>query len=176
MKGITNKINKITLLYFLAIVLWTCNNEDPVESKFGSSTPGQSDNTWLISSNEVFDGGPGKDGIPSIDRPNFSEVNSIGYMKVDDLILGLKVGNEIRGYTHPVLDWHEIVNDQVKDHPIAITYCPLTGTGIGWNRKIGNLVITYGVSGLLYRNNLIPYDRQTNSQSHFSNTRRKLRS
>jgi hypothetical protein len=44
-----------------------------------------------------------------------------------------------------------------------MTYCPLTGTAIGWNRLIEGTKTTFGVSGLLYNNNLIPYDRLTNS-------------
>ena len=46
---------------------------------------------------------------------------------------------------------------------MAITYCPLTGTGIGWNRVISGNTTTFGVSGLLFNTNLIPYDRSTDS-------------
>jgi len=63
----------------------------------------------------------------------------------------------------PILDWHEIVNDEMGDLFFAITYCPLTGTGIGWNRKLGAEPTTFGVSGLLYNSNLMPYDRQSSS-------------
>jgi len=61
------------------------------------------------------------------------------------------------------LDWHEIINDELNGKNVAITYCPLTGTGIAWNRKIKGGTTTFGVSGLLYNTNLIPYDRLTNS-------------
>jgi len=120
---------------------------------------------WAIPTDEVFDGGPGKDGIPSVDDPRFSTSsdNETNYLLDTDLILGLQVGDEIRGYTHPILDWHEIVNDDVNGLPIAITYCPLTGTGIGWDRTVNGNITTFGVSGLLYNSNLIPYDRITDS-------------
>jgi len=39
----------------------------------------------------------------------------------------------------------------------------LTGTGINWNANIGGTETTFGVSGLLYNSNLIPYDRKTDS-------------
>lgn len=121
---------------------------------------------WLVPSNEVLDGGPGKDGIPSVDNPQFAPIADIDYMDDDDLVLGFKIGNEVRAYTHKVLDWHEIVNDEVNGFPIAITYCPLTGTGIGWGREVNGGVTEFGVSGLLYNSNLIPYDR--NSDSNWS--------
>lgn len=120
-------------------------------------------NSWLIPENEIFDGGPGKDGIPSIDNPRFTDAGSVAYLNPDDLVLGVKVGNEIRAYPHIILDWHEIVNDDVNGLPLAITYCPLTGTGIGWDRRVNGGATTFGVSGLLYNSNLIPYDRATNS-------------
>ena len=70
----------------------------------------------------------------------------------------------ISGHTpHRILDWHEIINDEIGELKLSITYCPLTGTGIGWNREIDGTLTTFGVSGLLYNTNLIPYDRATDS-------------
>ncbi len=133
----------------------------------GGNSGGNSGNsTWLIPSNQVFNGGPGKDGIPSIDSPQFSNITSVdalNFMEENDLVIGIKVGDDIRAYPHPILDWHEIVNDEVGGIPIAITYCPLTGTAIGWERTIENTETTFGVSGLLYNTNLMPYDRASNS-------------
>ena len=118
---------------------------------------------WLVPIAEIFDGGPGKDGIPSVDEPQFSAMADIDFMREDDLIIGVKVGTEIRGYPHPILDWHEIINDKIGNLGVAVTYCPLTGTGIGWNRMVAGKETTFGVSGLLYNSNLIPYDRDSDS-------------
>lgn len=118
---------------------------------------------WSIPISEVLDGGPGKDGIPALINPNFSPVQNINYLRDTDLVLGIKNGGDIRAYPHAILDWHEIVNDNLGDISVAITYCPLTGTGIGWNRIIKGNETTFGVSGLLYNTNLIPYDRETDS-------------
>jgi len=80
-----------------------------------------------------------------------------------NLVIGFAQGDDARAYPHFILDWHEIVNDRVGDIHIAVTYCPLTGTGIGWEREINGSVTTFGVSGLLFNSNLIPYDRNTDS-------------
>ena len=56
-----------------------------------------------------------------------------------------------------------IVNDNIGDNNFAITYCPLTGTAVGWNRQVGNRLTTFGVSGKLYNTNLMPYDRESDS-------------
>jgi len=128
----------------------------------GGGSGGQS-NIWLIPVDEVFDGGPGKDGIPALENPQMISAVEATYLNDDDLVIGYKVGNDIRAYAHKVLDYHEIVNDKVGNQPVAITYCPLTGTAIGWDRIIKGNETTFGVSGLLYNSNLIPYDRATDS-------------
>lgn len=120
---------------------------------------------WSIPKEEVLDGGPGKDGIPALVNPSTLTVSTTGsdFLQDSDLVIGYKNGENIVAYPHTILDWHEIINDNVGDVSVAITYCPLTGTGIGWNRIINNSETTFGVSGLLYNTNLIPYDRATDS-------------
>jgi hypothetical protein len=122
-----------------------------------------SEGDWLLPRDMIFDGGPGKDGIPALASPRFTTPEKATYLRDNDLVLGLVVGDDVRAYPHPILDWHEIVNDEVGGSPLAITYCPLTGSGIGWKRNFSGDVTTFGVSGLLYNSNLIPYDRLTNS-------------
>ncbi|MEM8528113.1 MAG: DUF3179 domain-containing (seleno)protein [Bacteroidota bacterium] len=142
-------------LIALLVLFYACEKESVPDT--------ESEGNWLIPQNEIRDGGPGKDGIPSIDNPEFVAVNDIDFLSEDDLVVGVKVGAEIRAYPHLILDWHEIVNDQLEDLSLALNYCPLTGTAIGWKSKIDGKVTTFGVSGLLYNTNLMPYDRLTNS-------------
>ena len=145
-----------------SLLLWGCE-EEPFGDGNTSSTGSSKNSSWSIPKDEVFDGGPGKDGIPALDEPNFIPAGEEDYVGEDDLVIGFVVGDKARAYPHSILDWHEIINDRVGEVNISVTYCPLTGTGIGWNRVINNQVTTFGVSGLLYNSNLIPYDRQTNS-------------
>ncbi len=129
------------------------NNSDQVNNAGG----------WLIPQNEVFDGGPGKDGIPAIQNPDFITASQAAYLSDEDLVLGFVDGNDARAYPHSILDWHEIINDDINNHSVAVIYCPLTGTGIGWDRMVNNSKTIFGVSGLLYNSNIIPYDRATDS-------------
>lgn len=151
-----NLLSKNVLLLFAILFLTNaCSNDGDVS--------GQNNRGWLIPEGEVRDGGPGKDGIPSVDNPTFAPIAEIDFLTDDDLVVAVKEGNEIRAYAHDILDWHEIVNDKVNDRAVSITYCPLTGTAIGWDRTINGKETTFGVSGLLYNSNLIPYDRETDS-------------
>lgn len=142
---------------FTSIFILGCSGDDP------SNNPSALQNDWLIPVDEVLDGGPGKDGIPSVDNPKFTNASSITFLRESDLVIGYSFNGIEKAYPHIILDWHEIVNDGIGNQPYAITYCPLTGTAINWSREINGTSTTFGVSGLLYNSNLIPYDRSTDS-------------
>lgn len=144
---------------FLVIFYSSCGDESVTPETIDPIEP----NSWLVPQDQVFDGGPGKDGIPSVDAPSFSAFDDIPVQLHDQLVLGIVHDGIIRAYPHTILDWHEIVNDDIGDLSVAVTYCPLTGTGIGWNRIVNGTKTSFGVSGLLFDSNLMPYDRATNS-------------
>ncbi|PHN04622.1 DUF3179 domain-containing protein [Flavilitoribacter nigricans] len=118
---------------------------------------------WLIPEDEILDGGPGRDGIPALFSPFFISAEEATYLADEDIVLGLKFGGEIRAYPHLILDWHEIVNDRLGEEHICITYCPLTGTGVAWDRKLNGELTDFVISGLLYNSNMIAYNRETDS-------------
>ena len=153
---------KIFFTFFALAIFISCTPEEKmiIEEEGGVvvQTP-----AWLIAQDEVFDGGPGKDGIPSIDAPIFIETTNEDYLESDELVIAMSFGDHVRVYPHSILDWHEIVNDNIRKHNYALTYCPLTGTAVAWNREIDGKITQFGVSGLLYNSNLIPYDRETDS-------------
>ena len=142
------------------------DNITPEDRTSGNNNSGNNANSdWLIPISEVKDGGPGKDGIPSINFPNFVETNDTeaDFLKDTDLVIGIIKGGSVRAYPHLILDWHEIVNDSFSDNFVSINYCPLTGTAFGWKGSLNGKKSTFGVSGLLYNTNLILYDRNTDS-------------
>ncbi len=109
-------------------------------------------------------GGPGKDGIPSIDEPVFVPAAKASFLSDDEPVFGLVRGGEVRAYPQQVLVWHEIVNDTIGDEPIVVTYCPLTGTVVGFTGLPDRPNLTFGTTGRLVNSNLLMYDRQTDSE------------
>lgn len=101
-------------------------------------------------------GGPPKDGIPAIDNPVFTDATGAGFLDDDAVVLGVTSGAEAKAYPRMVLVRHEIVNDTLDDTPVSVTYCPLTGTALGFERGR----TTLGVSGWLINNNPVMFDRQ----------------
>lgn len=118
---------------------------------------------WSIPLAEVVDGGPGKDGIPAIDRPLYESAMTISTVADDMRVVVVRRGTEVLAYPRDVMDYHEIVNDGPADDSFTVSYCPLTASAVGWNVSASLTRKSFGVSGLLYNNNLILYDRETDS-------------
>ena len=116
----------------------------------------------LVPPDQILHGGPGRDGIPAIDAPKFVSPSGVA-LAAGDRVLGLARNGVVKAYPVRILNWHEIVNDRFGDEAIAITYCPLCGTGIAYAARAGGRPTTFGVSGLLYNSDLLLYDRATQS-------------
>lgn len=113
---------------------------------------------------EIRGGGPAVDGIPALVRPRRSSAAEADRaLKPGDAVLGLEIGGESVAYPIRLLNWHELVNDEVGGVPVAVTYCPLCRSGIVFDRRAGDAVREFGVSGLLYNSDLVMYDRGTRS-------------
>jgi hypothetical protein len=75
----------------------------------------------------------------------------------------VEFGGEVRVYPLRILTVHEVVNDQVGDVPIAVTYCPLCNSAVAFERTVDGQVLRFGTSGLLRKSDLVMWDRQTES-------------
>ena len=118
----------------------------------------------LVDPAKILSGGPPKDGIPSIDAPVFVPVPEADrWLGDNELVLALVRGGIKRVYPFQVLVWHEIVNDTVAGEPILVTYCPLCGSGIAYERVLDGQAVEFGTTGKLYNSNLVMYDRQTDT-------------
>lgn len=124
-------------------------------------TPLHVDDSLARLRENVGGGGPGKDGIPSVDDPSFEPVSEVGDRILSNHpVFGVEVDGEAKAYPQYVLVWHEIVNDVVGGVPLAVTYCSLTGTVLAFERG----GVEFGVSGKLVNANLVMYDRETDSR------------
>ena len=111
---------------------------------------------------EILSGGPPKDGIPSIDNPEFISVREVdGWINPNEPVILVDLNNEAKAYPLQILVWHEIVNDNVGGIPVIVTFCPLCNTAIAFSRTVEGEIYDFGTTGRLRFSNLIMYDRQT---------------
>ncbi|MQA26966.1 MAG: DUF3179 domain-containing protein [Micromonosporaceae bacterium] len=133
-------------------------------NRSATAPPAESD-AWLdLLAENTASGGPGKDGIPAIDKPRFVTAREMSGLEPDDPVFGLVHKGQARAYPQMVLVWHEIVNDRIGGEPISVTYCPLTGSAFGVEGEAGGKALTFGTTGQLVNSNLLMYDRQTDSE------------
>lgn len=122
--------------------------------------------------------GAARDAIPAITEPAFGpdwaglsmsipgEFDTIEIeprLSPDDRIIGVANDAAARAYPLRVFNWHEVVNDRFPTadggtEPLLVTYCPLCGSGVTAERRLGGAVPTFGVSGMLWRADLVMYD------------------
>ncbi len=112
---------------------------------------------------QIYAGGPLKDEIPTLTDPVPVWGKRINFLGPEDRVLGVLIHGHARAYPIRMLNWHEVVNDVVGGQPIAVTYCPLSGTGMVFNALVDGERMDFGVSGLIYKSGVLFFDRKTES-------------
>ncbi|HXU46505.1 MAG TPA: DUF3179 domain-containing protein [Thermoanaerobaculia bacterium] len=111
---------------------------------------------------EIVSGGVGFEGIPALDRPTAIPAAEARYLRDGEKVFGVFLGGVARAYPLRLLDWHEMLNDEISGRPITLSYCTLCGSGVLYSTATpAGKPRTFGTSGLLYRSNKLMVDRQT---------------
>ncbi len=156
MQPIKKNITNIPVALLLGIIAIQYSSTATSDNGFDLSNA-------IIPQAEILHGGPPKDGIPAISNPKLVAANQANYINDEDRIVGISIGGVARAYPIAILNWHEIVNDRIKNQHFAITYCPLCGTAVAFDASVNGSVTRFGVSGLLYNSDVLLYDHNTES-------------
>ncbi len=92
-----------------------------VEKKPKKISPGHGSKPFdvtrhLIPLGDIQGGGPPRDAIPALDSPKFVTAAEA------DRVLGVEFQGVAKAYPIRILNWHEIVNDQVGQQPALVTW------------------------------------------------------
>lgn len=143
---------------FAVLILFSCSLNVSAKEKNGFDL-----NNSIIDESLILFGGPAKDGIPALDNPRFIPNDEATYLEEGDRVLGLRIGTTAKAYPIRILNWHEVVNDDIDGSSFIVSYCPLCGTGAVFSASVEGKILDFGVSGLLYNSDVLLYDRQTES-------------
>jgi hypothetical protein len=155
------KMYKISSAVFLvAILLASCAKEDI--SRGNQTSGNELENGWKVPLNKLTLSHLPPDRIQSIDAPHFVSLEGSN-LKSGENVYVYRYGDTVKVYPQNIMGVHEIVNDRIGDHYFTVSFCPLTGSALVWNREIRGEVTEFGVSGHLFNDNLIPYDRNDSS-------------
>ena len=155
--GVASFVAAAALLSTAAIAAERNYETDILRETFGFTDATQRS----VELSDLHQGCHARDCIPAIDKPKFVAAADADHVDDNDVILAIERNGDARAYPTRILDRHEIVNDTIGGTPIAITYCPLCGSGVGVLRTVNGEVTEFGVSGVLYNSDLVLYDRNT---------------
>jgi hypothetical protein len=107
-----------------------------------------------------------RDYIPAIVAPAFArdwrgltpDAGATATLPTDAAVIGVERGGRARAYPLRILDHHDSFGG-----PIAVTYCVLCGSGVVVERRVAGAATVFGVSGTLWRSDLVMYDRASDS-------------
>lgn len=104
------------------------------------------------------------DAIPPIDTPRYEQASEGDWLSPTDLVLGfIAADGGAYAFPHKILNFHEIVNDELGGQPIVITYCPLCRSSVVYDRRLGDRTLTFGNTSALYLSDMVMFDRETYS-------------
>ena len=132
----------------------------------GGSDPSGGEVTCVVPAELLVNDGLPRDAIPALTDPLLVGPGEPGseYVEDGDRVAGVIVDGQAIALPHKLLNWHEVVNLNARAGALAVTYCPLTGSAIVFDRSaIGGA--EFGVTGFLFLSNLVMYDRT--SQASF---------
>lgn len=105
-----------------------------------------------------------RDAIPPLYNPKFETAEaSDGWLSDSDLVLGYADGDEAFAYPVKILNFHEIVRQEVNGRPIIATYCPLCQSGVVYDPTVDGEVLIFGNTSALYESDMVMLDHQTGS-------------
>lgn len=108
-------------------------------------------------------GSPNKSMFPDIEKPEFLPVSKENKLKGTDTVASFHVGKDYRAYPLEYINYHHIVNDKFGKTPVLISYCGICNSAAAYNPMVKGKNLTFGVLGVLLKNNSVMYDKQTDS-------------
>lgn len=102
-------------------------------------------------------------GLPVNENPEFESPSEAG-LDPDELVVGIDLNGSVRAYPIKALAPLEILNDQIGDRPVAITWCPLSASSAIFDRMVDGQLLTLRFHPDLYKFNLIVEDLETKTQ------------
>ena len=146
-----------------AALVMGCSTDSVATGGPGGRPPPSGQIQCSIPLDQVFSGGVDRGQIPDLTNPALVPAGhaDADYLDDTDRVIGFRLGGRWVAVPHNILWWHEIINFTADPGSrVAVTYCPLTGSSLVFDM---GTVSRFIVSGLLFNNNLMMVDGDTES-------------
>ncbi|SHI96959.1 DUF3179 domain-containing (seleno)protein [Algibacter luteus] len=139
---------RLVFIGILSIFIVSCSSKNDLQADIIT------DSDWIVDELDVT----GEFFLyPLALNPNFDSVQNINL--ADGELVGIvNFGNQVIVYPYVYTFENEVINSEFQGRKYAFTYCPITKSAIAFNRTG-----IFRASGYLYKNNLTPWDAETES-------------
>ncbi len=107
----------------------------------------------------------GDDDVDSEGDPAFQPAGPDDWLPGDARVMGVLGPETAKAYPVRMLNSHEIVNDVIDGTPISVTFCPLCGSGLVFERTVSldgeSRETNFTASGYLYSTDMVMWDPVT---------------
>ena len=76
----------------------------------------------IIDTGQIRGGGPPRDGIPALFNPKTLPADMVNFLDDDDQVLGVVHNGIARAYPIRILSYHELVNDDLGNDPLLVSW------------------------------------------------------
>lgn len=144
------RVIHIVFIFQSLIFLISCTEDNNGPTSFRLSYV---DESWIT-------GTFNKDRFPVIINPDYLSVAEVDFLASHESVYVIQHEDQVYIFPQRSLS-AEVINQTIGDLNFAVTFCPKTMSGIAWDRTIDGQILTFAASGLLYKDNLMPYDLET---------------
>ena len=144
---------------FLVIIFLILSCDSPVNQEIIDGVNSSEDGIWIVAETDIKGGGKTYE---LMNAPVFGMVQDFLGLSDHEKVALVSFNGEVRVYPYYFTNYYEVVNDVFDNKNIAITYCPLTKSGICFERTIDGNTFEILASGYLYKDNMIPSDKNQN--------------
>lgn len=96
---------------------------------------------------------------PRLDQPDISDLATSSHHQ-EELVVGMELGGEPRAYPLSVLNGHHVINDQIGDHPVALTFCIKCFSPAVFDPVVDGRTLSFQAFGV-YKGTFVMQDDQT---------------
>jgi hypothetical protein len=143
---------RLFYLFLIFIFISCTSNNDEIISNIEQ----EESSIWIVDKNDIKGGGKTYD--LSV-NPKFGNVSDFEKLSDHEKVALISFNNEVRVYPYFFTNHFEVINDVFNNNNIAVSYCPLTKSGICYNREIDGNIYQILASGFLYKDNMVPADK-----------------
>lgn len=150
------KTNHI-FIALLVVIIISCSKSSTNDFQ---ETPIENLNGWTVPVKDIVGN---FNPFPLAENPTMSSVTNVAGLNDASEVAVISFNNKVNIYPLAFVHPFETVNDTLNNNFFTVSYCPITQSTITINRDNLGQKLVFRASGILYKENLVMHDNNSNS-------------